>query len=61
MTLFLPPSCTAERDTVIESAIVADRGSFPNNNTHAVIDKKAPANFGARVNFYARNPTRKQR
>ena len=38
---------------MIDGYIVTDLGGLPNHHTHAVIDKKPPANGCARVNFNA--------
>src|SRR5262245_12077018 len=45
---------TTERDPLIDRHIIADFGCLTDNNTHAVVDKKTPADFGARMDLDAR-------
>jgi hypothetical protein len=42
---------------VIHQHVIANLGSFSNNNTHAVINHDSFADFGTRVDFYSCNPT----
>ena len=41
---------------MIERAIVADLGSFPDDDAHAVVNEKTPSDACPRMNFYARQP-----
>ena len=43
----------AERDTLVDRHIVADLGGFTDHHAHAVIDKKAPADFRAGMDLDA--------
>jgi hypothetical protein len=45
---------SAQGDALIDGAPVADFSSFPNHHAHAVVDEKAFANGGSRMNFDAR-------
>src|SRR5438477_4190419 len=49
--LLLPPRCAAQRDAVIERAVVADLGGFANDDAHAVIDEHPPADDCARMDL----------
>ena len=53
MALALVPRRAAERDAVIERAIVADLGRFADDDAHAVVDEHPPADGGARVDLDA--------
>ncbi len=61
MALALMLACAAQGYAVINVAIVADFGSLPNNNAHAVVDKQAFANLSAGVNLNPRQPAAKLR
>ena len=51
MTLPIFFSGATERHALIKRAVVADEGSFADDNPHAVIDEDAPAEDGARMDF----------
>src|SRR5215207_160048 len=51
MALGLLQAGPAQGDAVIDRYMVADLGRFPDHHTHAVIDKKVPANARARVDL----------
>jgi hypothetical protein len=46
---------------MIERAVITDFGGFPDHHAHAMIDKKALADFGTRVDFDTRQPAGKMR
>ena len=46
-------SCAAERDALVNRAVVADFGCFANDYAETVINEYAPPDFGARVNLDA--------
>ena len=52
---------TAERYTVVNRAVVANLSGFTDNNAHAVVNKQAFANLGARVNLNTGHMPRKLR
>ena len=39
---------------LIQRAVVADFGGFPNDNPHAVVNKESSADFRTGMNFYPR-------
>jgi hypothetical protein len=51
----------AERDLVVEIAVVSDLGGLAHDNTHAVIEHDAPAELGRRVDLDAREEAREVR
>ena len=59
MALALVPRSAAQRDAVIERAIVADFGGLAHHHAHAVIDEHAAADGGAGVDFDAGQPARR--
>ena len=54
MALSLVLSGTAQGDAVINQAVVANLGGLANNDPHAVVNDKAAANPGARVDLNPR-------
>lgn len=44
-------SRSAQRHALIQRAVIADFGGFPDHNAHPVIDKQALADLCAGVNF----------
>jgi hypothetical protein len=46
---------------VVEGAIVSDNRCLTDHDSHAMIDKKSPANLRARMNLYPRQQTGKIR
>jgi hypothetical protein len=54
----LVEACAAERDPLIDDAVIADLRRLADYDAETVVDKDTPANFCARVNFDARqHPT----
>ena len=52
------PGDAAQSDAVIKRHIVANYRSFADHDTHAMVNKKPPANAGPGMNFYAsKHPT----
>ena len=45
------PDAGAQRDALVDRAVVADLGGLADDDTHAVIDEEAATNGGARVNL----------
>src|SRR5882672_10248102 len=41
---------------MVDRAIVTDQRGFADHDTHAVVDEEAPADRGARMDFYAGQP-----
>ena len=58
MTLADVFSGAAQRDALIQGAVVADLGGFADHDTHSVIDKETFADGGARVDLDPGQPTR---
>ena len=61
MTLALLPRGTSQRHSMIEGAVVTDFRGFTNHHTHTMVNKEAPANVCARVNFDSGQPARQGR
>ena len=57
MTLTFVPAGTAKGHTLIEGDVVADFGGLTDDDAHAVINKEAPTDLRARMNFDASHPT----
>ena len=53
VALALVPGSAAERDAMVERAVVADFGGFADDHAHAVIDEHAAADRGPRVDLDA--------
>src|SRR4249919_1773721 len=45
--------CTTERYTLVDRHIIADFGCLTDNDTHAVVNKKTPADFRTGMNLDA--------
>ena len=53
MPFLLFQRSAAQDNTLIEEDVISDFSCFADYHTHSVVDKKAPANRGARVDFNA--------
>src|SRR3990170_3251469 len=56
VAFFLAPGGPAERDPVIQRAVISNLGRFTDHDAHAVIDEKPPPDLRARMNLYAGQP-----
>src|SRR5580704_3434419 len=56
VALFLLEAGAAERDALVEQHVVADLCGLADDDAHAVIDKEATPNLGARMDFDAGDP-----
>src|SRR5262245_25937973 len=61
MTLALVPGSAAERNAVIEPAIVTDIGCFSDHDAHAVVDEKASADGRPGMDLDPSEPPREMR
>ena len=48
---------TAQRHVLVQQHVIADFGGFADHHTHAMVDKKTPANGGAGMDFDAGHKT----
>ena len=58
VALALVPAGATQGDAMVERAVIADLGGFPDHHPHAVIDEKAPPDAGTGMDFDARIPAR---
>ena len=55
VALLAPRARPAQRDALVEVAVIADLRRFADDDAHAVVDEEALADFGARMDLDAGN------